>query len=84
MDWRIAKGFMPGIYNVYDDEDNPVAVDCTKDRAMLIATAPELLEALKISESLLKRLRICNRDFEQEIDEVCEQAHAAIAKAKGE
>lgn len=52
--------------------------------ARLWATAPELLEALKTSESLLKRLRVCNRDFEREIDEACEQAHAAIAKTKGE
>lgn len=52
--------------------------------ARLWAVAFDLLEALEASESLLKRLRVCNRDFEQEIDKACEQAHAAIAKTKGE
>lgn len=52
--------------------------------ARLIAVAPEMLEALQASESLLKRLRACNRDFVQEIDEVCEQAHTAIARTRGE
>ena len=52
--------------------------------ARLWAASPELLAALEASESLLKRLSVCNRDFTRQIDEACKQAHTAIAKAKGE
>lgn len=51
--------------------------------AQLWAAAPELLDTLMVSAVLLKRLRGCNRDFINEIDEILEQSHDAIAKAKG-
>jgi len=45
--WIILESSIPGLYNVYDDDGNPVVIDCTADRAMLIATAREALEALQ-------------------------------------
>jgi len=41
----------------------------------------DLRAALEKSKLLLERLRVCNRDFINEIDEVCEQARAALADA---
>lgn len=56
MSWKTVPGYMPGIYNVYDDENNPVAIDCTKDRAVLIAAAPKLLDALETLHYLVSEV----------------------------
>ena len=80
--WRVERGYMPGIYNVYDAEGNPVAIDCTKDRAMLIAVAPEMLEALRDAEYSLVCL-IRRLGDEEKNNENLRNVRATIAKVEG-
>ena len=80
--WRVARTSR-GILQIRDSHDKCVAMfDWHKDRtadARLIASAPDLLEALQV---LLKEF---DSQFHPYEDQECQiNAHKAIAKATGE
>lgn len=93
--WIILESSMPGLYNVYDDDGNPVVVDCTADRAMLIASVTEMLEALTELYHLVSEVAdpsaLDNGVYAPDgtcegnvlACQIIEQARVAIAKAGG-
>lgn len=47
--WRIRQD-REGLYAVHDENGYPIGIDCTRERALLIAAAPELLAVLEAQE----------------------------------
>jgi hypothetical protein len=54
MIWTIGAARIPGLWNVYDQDGNPLAEDKAIDTAMLIASTPLLLNNLAYIRDLAR------------------------------
>jgi hypothetical protein len=73
---------------VKDSKGDDVVLCCTKDQALLLAAAPELLEALELLlKSASEKMPFAGAgmlEFKSRKYQAEDKARAAIAKAKGE
>jgi hypothetical protein len=76
--WKIMKGVFMGTYHLCT---NVITEEEDEANACLIATAPELLDALQSFVSACETAPPI--EFINYIDNACKQAKLAIAKAEG-